>query len=730
MAASTSTVVARKLAGLDRSRLLHAYRSMVLSRRLDEKQIVLHRQGRTYFQLSASGHEAFQVAAAMALKPGYDWFFPYYRDQALAVALGFTPLDLLLEAVGSSAAPFSGGRQMPNHWGSPALHVVSRSSAVGTQFLHAVGCAEAGIYYQRMSAGTPPPSAPQLQQDSSLSSKLTSKLSSSFEADEVVCVLGGDGSTSEGEFFESLNTACHDRLPVLYLIENNGYAISTPVEEQTAGGNSLQLVSGYPNLYREETDGTDFVESLEALQRAVAHCRERKGPAIVQGHLFRLHSHSLSDDQRLYKSSREIAEETLRDPLPKLAARLETEGLLSAKDRAALEQEVDTEIEHAAEQALVAPGHHTDKQSSHIERHVFSIHVDPTSRAFDHPAQFSGEPLTMVESLNACLRDELRRDPRVLLYGQDIADCGSEQTLPEVKGKGGVFKVTHGLQREFGKGRVFNAPIAEANIVGRAIGYGLRGLKPVVEIQFFDYIWPAMMQIRDEMSVMRWRSNGNFGAPAVIRAAYGGYLSGGSIYHSQCGESIFAHIPGLRVVLPSNAADANGLLRTAIRCDDPVLFLEHKHLYRQTYNRSPYPGPDYMIPFGRANIVREGRDATVITYGALVQKSLQAAQKLAEEGMSVEVVDLRCLSPFDWDTVAASVRKTSRALVAQEDNLSFGYASEIAARISEEMFHELDAPVKRVGALDTFVAYHPTLEKQILPQASDIEAALRDLAAG
>jgi 2-oxoisovalerate dehydrogenase E1 component len=718
MAATPPTEAVGNLAGLNRARLLHAYRSMFLSRRLDDKQILLHRQGRTFFQMSASGHEAFQVAAALVLKPGYDWFFPYYRDQALALALGCTPYDILLEAMGSPAAPFSGGRQMPGHWGSNKLHMVSRSSAVGTQFLQAVGAAEAGVYYHRMADSVHDATAAQRQ-----------PLQAKFEADEVVCVLGGDGSTSEGEFFESLNTACHDKLPVLYLIENNGYAISTPVEVQTAGGNPIELLKGYPNLHRAECDGTDFVASYETLERAIAHCRARKGPAIVQGHVLRLHSHSLSDDQKLYKSSREIAEEARRDPLAKMAARLEAEGVLSAADRAALEAEVLAEIEEAAEKAIHAPGHHPDRKLSHVERHVFSVICDPASPAFDHPAQFSGEPLTMVESLNACLRDEMRRDPRIVMFGQDIADCSREQTLPEVKGKGGVFKVTHGLQREFGAARIFNSPIAEANIVGRAIGYALRGMKPVVEIQFFDYIWPAMMQIRDEMAVLRWRSNGNWGAPAVIRAAYGGYLNGGAIYHSQCGESLFTHTPGLRVVLPSNAADANGLLRTAIRCDDPVLFLEHKHLYRQTYNRSPYPGAEYMIPFGKARTVREGRDATVITYGALVQRALQAAHKLADEGMSVEIVDLRTLQPFDWEAIAASVRKTSRVLVAHEDCISFGYGAEIAARISEEMFHELDAPVKRIGALDTFVGYHPALEKQILPQAADIEAALRDLAA-
>jgi 2-oxoisovalerate dehydrogenase E1 component len=706
MAVGTPFLAAQKFGGLDRERVVWIYRTMFLSRKLDEKQIQLHRQGRSFFQISAAGHEALQLAAAVSLRAGYDWFIPYYRGQALALALGAKPVDLLLEALGSSQAPYSAGRQMPCHWGDPKLHIVSRSSATGTQWAHAVGCAEAAVYCQGMGTAAPAGIA--------------------FQKDEVVCATGGDGATSEGEFYESLNAASLARLPVLFLIEDNGYAISVPVEAQTAGGNISRLVSGYPNLHLEEVDGTDVRSSVEALRRAIAHCRERRGPALVHGHVLRLHSHSLSDDQRLYKTPEELAEELRRDPLPKYAALLESEGILSPQQRAQLEQEVRQEVEEAAEQALRAPG----PQPETIRQHVYSSTVDPTSREFERSPRLSGQPLTMVESLNACLRDELRRDPRVVLFGQDIADCSREKNLPKVKGKGGVFKVTHGLQREFGSRRVYNAPIAEGNIVGRAIGLALRGLKPVVEIQFFDYIWPAMMQIRDEMAVLRWRSVGNFSCPAVIRAACGGYLSGGSIYHSQSGESIFTHIPGLRVVLPSNALDASGLLRTAIRCDDPVLFLEHKHLYRQPYNRSPYPGPDFMIPFGKASLVREGKDLTVVTYGAVVQKALQAAEKLAEEGVSAEVLDLRSLNPYDWDAIAASVRKTSRVLVAHEDCLSWGFGAEIAARIAEEMFHELDAPVKRVGAEDTYVAYHPIHEREILPQAHDLERAMRELAAG
>ena len=705
MVVGSPSLSAPKYLGLERQRLIWMYRTMLLSRRMDEREIQLHRQGRSFFQVSAAGHEALQLAAAVSLRPSHDWFFPYYRGRTLALALGITPLDLLLEAVGSEKAPFSGGRQMPNHWGSPKLHIYNQSSPTGTQWLQAVGCAEAGLYYQDLPAsrrqGVP------------------------FEPDEVVCITGGEGATSEGEFFESLNTACNSRLPVLYLIEDNGFAISVPAEVETAGGNISHLLSGYPNLFREEVDGTDLLASIETLQRAVAYFRKRQGPALVHGHLVRLHSHSLSDDQKLYKPPAVLAAEALRDPLSKYAAFLLAEGLLSQEELQKVEEEVGQEVQKATDLALLAP---PPTQGS-VQRHVYSPTIDPTSPAFETPANFSGEPRTMVELLNACLRDELRREPGMMIFGQDVADASQEEDLSQVKGKGGVFKVTHGLQREFGGRRVFNTPIAEANIVGRGIGLAQRGLKPVVEIQFFDYIWAAMLQIRDELAVIRWRSVSNFSCPVVIRVAYGGYLGGGSIYHSQCGESIFTHIPGIRVVLPSTALDASGLLRTAIRCDDPVLFLEHKHLYRQPYNRSPYPGPDYMVPFGKARLAREGSDITVITYGAVVQKALQVAEKLAGEGTSVEVLDLRSLNPYDWEAIEKSVRKTSRVLVAHEDCISWGFGAEIAARIAEELFNELDAPVKRVGALDTYVAYHPNLEKEILPQAEDLEKALRELAA-
>ena len=704
-ARAASAKARRDHEGLTKHDLLSAYRLMLLSRRIDDKEIQLKNQSKAYFQISGAGHEAVLVAAGKQLKAGYDWFFPYYRDRALCLTLGMTPREMFLASVGSKDDPANSGRQMPSHWGHRALNIPSQSSCTGTQCLHAVGSADARRIYERVE---------QIPNRDKL-----------FHPDEITYVSIGDGATSEGEFWESLSTACSRKLPVLFMVEDNGYAISVPVEVQTPGGDISRIVEGFIGLRVFRCDGTDYIASYRTMREAVAHLRAGYGPVLVHATVIRPYSHSLSDDEKLYKTPAEREAEARRDPLVRMRHFLKHEGLAKDEELAEIATSVDREVNEAAASALEAPM----PDPATAADFVFSPDVDPSSDTFATSAVPEGAPDTMVSAINRTLKDEMRRDPRIVVFGEDVADASREEALNQVAGKGGVFKVTHGLQRLYGSERVFNSPLAEANIIGRSVGMALRGLKPVVEIQFFDYIWPGFMQIRDELTMMRYRSGNRWSCPVVVRVPIGGYLRGGAPYHSQSAVALFAHTPGIRIVFPSTAQDAAGLLRTAIRCDDPVLFCEHKHLYRQTYNKSPYPGSDYMIPFGKASVVRDGTDIVVFTWGALVQRSLLAAQQAERDGVSVAVVDLRSIIPYDWETIAAFTRRTNRVIVAHEDQLTCGFGAEIAARISDELFEHLDAPVKRVAALDCPIAYAPVLEEVILPGSADVLKAIKTLAA-
>ena len=705
-AEETETPRSKDRQGLDEQTLIGIYKTMYMSRRVDDKEIQLKGQNKIFFQISGAGHEAVLTGAALALKPAYDWFFPYYRDRALMLGLGMTAQEMLWSAVGAEKDPNSHGRQMPSHWGHKNLNVPSQSSCTGSQSLHAVGAAEASYR-------------------ASLLKELKDKVVG-FKGDEVVFMSVGDGTTSEGEWWEALNSASNLKLPVIFHVEDNGYAISTPVEVGTAGGDISKLVAGFPDLYIQKVDGTDPLASYAAFKSAVEYCRERKGPAFIHSKVIRPYSHSLSDDEKLYRPDEEREADAAIDPIKTYAEFLMTEGICSSEQLEALRKEIDAEVNAAADIAVETPQPAPDS----AYRNVFSPDVDPTDRQLfdtEDGAELCGNAGTMVDLINRCMHEEMERDPRIVVFGEDVADVSREEYLERVKGKGGVFKVTANLQRKFGGTRVFNSPLAEANIVGRAYGMALRGIKPVVEIQFFDYIFPAMMQIRNEVAVTRWRSDGDTKCPMVLRVPVGGYLKGGAVYHSQSGTTLFSHTPGLMIAYPSTALDANGLLRTAIRCDDPVLFLEHKHLYRQVYNKSQYPSSDFLIPFGKAKKVREGSDVTIVTFGALVERSNQAAKRLEQQGITIDLIDLRTLVPYDWEAIAESVKKTSRVIVAHEDPLSYGYGAEIAARISNELFEYLDAPVRRVGATDTFVAYAPQVEDFILPQSEDVEKAVQEL---
>jgi 2-oxoisovalerate dehydrogenase E1 component len=688
---SPSTLGSDRLRGVDVTEAVDDFRTACVSRLLDDREIALQKQSRVFFQISGAGHESLLLALARELRPGSDWFFPYYRDRALMLGLGFTPEEILLQAVGSSDDPSSGGRQMPCHWGSRRLNVVTQSSPTGSQCLPAVGCAEAARYISRRDL-------PGCQ----------------AEGDEVTYVSLGEGATSEGEFWESLNTACTLALPVLFVVADNGYAISVPSADQSPAPIS-DLVAGFRGLSVHRVDGCDYFGVRRQAAEIVAQVRAGVGPALIHARVTRPYSHSAADTQSKYRSTAELEEETASDPITLLQAALVEAGALDPDGVAAIREEARQIVLGAARVALAAPR----PDPSTITDHVTALPDIPDS---DETDDGTGEVVALGEAIKRTLHERMGLDERIRVFGEDVADA-REAVLADVAGKGGVFGTTHGLQRDYGLARCYNTPLAEANIVGRAVGQAIRGLRPVPEVQFFDYIWPAMQQIKSEAATIRWRSAGAWTCPMVLRVPIGGYLTGGAIWHSQSGESIFAHIPGLTVVMPSRAADAAGLLRAALDAEDPVLFLEHKHLLRQAYTREPFPGPDFRVPFGRGRVVREGTDLTIVTWGATVEKSRLAALALAEEGCSVGVVDLRSLIPWDKDLVAELVSATGRLLVVHEDVLTGGFGGEVAAWVGQHCFTDLDAPIRRVGALDTHVAYEPTLEQAVLPQVADIAGA-------
>ena len=711
---SSNSAYAKKLElakkyNLKKEDMIAMLENIYTSRKVDDAEISMKKQSKAFFQISGAGHEGILTAAAKVLKPKYDWFLGYYRDRALCLGLGVTPYEMLCQANGNMGDAASYGRMMPAHWGHKKFNIVNKSSCTGTQFLQACGLAEAGIWYKKL--------------------RDEHKIDVSgmdFKDDEIIYVSTGDGTIAQGEFWEGLTTACVNNLPVLFMVEDNGFAISTPTNVQYPEGSISKTLANFPGLKIFNTDGCCPIESFATMTDAAAYIRKTRKPALVHATVTRPYSHSLSDDHGMYRTKAELAEEGLRDVFNAYPKFLVEAGVITESERENVLKKVSANVKEAMDRAINTEWPKTET----VMDHLYSEEVDITGVQFDKAPNFTGkDDVPMAASINKVLRTEFAKNPMLRMWGEDVADFFEKERLnnPELKGKGGVFKLTANVQRESRDGQVFNSPLAEANVIGRAIGMAIRGIKPVVEIQFFDYIWTAYMQLKNEMATLRYRSGGDFKCPMVVRVPIGGYLKGGAIYHSQSGESLFTHVPGIRVAFPSNSADAAGLLRTAIHGDDPVMFLEHKHLYYQGYNRAADPGDDYMIPFGKARIAREGSDATIVAWGALVQKSIEAAKKMEAQGFSVEVIDLRTLAPYDFEAIKKSISKTSRLMIAHEEHKTSGFAGEIAARVNEECFELLDAPILRVAALDVHCAYNPGLEDVILPQVSHVEEVLEKL---
>jgi len=662
-----------RLHGFTKTQILDVFRKMALSRRLDEKMLILLRQGKSFFHIGASGHEAAQLAAAVLIRPGEDWSYPYYRDGAYCIGLGMTAREQLLCFLSRADDPNSGGRQMPQHYGHKDLRIVSQSSPTGTQFLQAVGTAIA----RKME-----------------------------KTKDVVYVSSGEGTTSQGDFHEALNWASNAKAPVIFHIQDNEYAISTHKSEQTADS-VYTMTAGFKNLSRYDVDGTNFFETNLAFKQAVERARRGKGPSLIVSNVVRLLPHSSSDDQRKYRTPKALDEDRKRDPLIILEDQCIRGKLISAKEiekiRTKVKAQVDADTEWAEGQE------HPDGDTA--LDHIYSGDMPMNEPSFDAVA----DKVVIVDAINHALKEEMARNDKMVIYGQDIADP-----------KGGVFTATKGLSDEFGIDRVFNSPLAESSIVGTAVGMAVAGYKPVVEIQFGDYIWTAMMQLRNEVSTLRYRSNNAWKCPLVVRVPVGGYIHG-ALYHSQSIDGYFIHMPGIYLAYPSNAADAKGLLKTACRMDDPVIYMEHKGLYRQGYAATEEPGEDYALPFGKGRIVCQGNELTIVTWGAMVQKSIEGIKSLALADGVVEIIDLRTLNPLDLDMIEASLEKTGKVLVVYEDNLTNGPGAEISALIADRFFELLDGPVRRVAAKDSPVPFNWFLEEKILPQTEDVSIAIQEL---
>ena len=664
-----------RLHGFIKKDLLSVYRKMVVARTLDEKMLIMLKQGKSFFHIGCSGHEAAQLAAAKVMRPGEDWAYPYYRDAALCLGLGMTAREQLLCFFAKNDDPNSGGRQMPQHYGHRKLKIVSQSSPTGTQFLQAVGCGMTCKWEKNKS---------------------------------IVYVSCGEGTTSQGDFHEALNWASREKLPVIFHVQDNNYAISVHKSEQISGSSIYSMVSGYQNLARYDIDGTDFFESYLAFKEASERGRKLKGPVVIISHVVRLLPHSSSDDQRKYRSKNELEEDRKKDPITKFENTCVNAGIISSEQFEAIKNKVQTDINNDAEWAEEQDHPDRDTALSHIYSNSIQKNENQESKNV-------GDKIVIIDAINHALNEEMEHNKKMVIYGQDIADP-----------KGGVFTATRGLSDRFGKQRVFNSPLAESSIIGTAVGMACAGYKPVVEIQFGDYIWYAMMQIRNEVVTMRYRSNNTWDCPMVIRVPVGGYIHG-ALCHSQSIDGFFLHLPGIYIAYPSTAADAKGLLKMACRMDDPVLFLEHKGLYRQGFATSPEPSSDYLLPFGKARIVQEGDELTVICWGAMVQKTLDACRQLNFDSGVIEIIDLRTLNPLDMEAIEGSLKKTGKVLVVYEDNLTNGPGAEISALISDKYFEWLDGPVKRVAAKDCPVPYNWYLEEEILPQTKDIAKTLKEL---